>query len=102
MEPKEITHYLSHLKQIKLLVDQIHLADHYELNELKLGCQGFMWWFGKNVKKIREYAALSTPFPPIVFDINGYMLSGGHRYCAAKKRGDKTISAYIGVKKEFN
>lgn len=39
----------------------------------------------------REYAARSTPFPPIVVDSSGSFIDGGHRHRAAILRGDSLI-----------
>ena len=49
-------------------------------------------------KLIDKYAKLTTEYPPIILDDAGFgveIVDGFHRVAAAKKRGDKTIKAYV-------
>lgn len=45
--------------------------------------------------RVKQYARLSTPFPPILVGTNGRIPDGHHRISAAKVRGDKSIRAYV-------
>jgi GNAT superfamily N-acetyltransferase len=45
--------------------------------------------------RVNQYAAMNTPFPPIVIGYGGSIPDGHHRIAAARVRGDKSIRAYV-------
>jgi hypothetical protein len=45
---------------------------------------------------VNEYAGLSAETqPPLLVENDGTIMDGAHRFEAAKKRGDKTLLAYV-------
>jgi preprotein translocase subunit YajC len=72
-------------------------ADEYELRDVPLS--EIPDWGCNDEDLASEYASLSTPFPAIVLNPDWEIIDGCHRYAAALKRGDKTIPAYVPVKK---
>lgn len=87
-------------KSIKMIKHQIIEADYYELAEVEVGGLGYRWFYGRWAYKVKRLLNIEGAFTPIVFDLNGWMLDGAHRTVAAKKRGDKTIRAYIGKRED--
>jgi len=49
----------------------------------------------------KKYSEMDEKVPPIVFDINGFIIDGVHRFHAAKIRGDEFIDAYIPVNNPY-
>jgi len=49
-----------------------------------------------DIKKILQYAARPTAFPPILINsLNGHILDGSHRMVAAMMRGDEEIDVEV-------
>lgn len=47
-----------------------------------------------NHQLVKRYAALKTPFPPLVASSHGWIIDGIQRLYAARDRGDKFINVY--------
>lgn len=66
----------------------------YEIKEIPL--TDIKETMGKAGKaKVDDYSARDTEAPPIVVNDKGVVVDGKHRFAAAKKRGDKTIKAWV-------
>lgn len=77
------------------LLQWIHSFDKFKLTTIDLDSVNLKF-SGLRSDKVDKYADKSNP-PPIVIDgSNNWIIDGYHRANAAKKRGDKTIQAYIG------
>jgi hypothetical protein len=70
-------------------------GSYYELKDLPLSGLPEESEFDIDDDKVEEFAALTTPFPPIVVGKDGEVIDGGHRLLAARKRGDTTLPVYV-------
>jgi 2'-5' RNA ligase len=102
--PQHVFDYVNHLHlhrrgREKKKYDEIYSHDHFELKEIEIGDPSVKWSYGNHPPVVSSYEKLNTKYPPIVVNSNGYILDGTHRAGAARKRGDKTIMALVGTKK---
>jgi hypothetical protein len=63
--------------------------------------EGLGWdrfYFSDKAKeRVAVYAALGTPFPPIILNPYGLVHDGAHRSWAADCRGDREIEAFVPI-----
>jgi len=72
--------------------------DYFILTDVSLDDDSVKWNWGYHPPIVNKYAQMSTDIPPIVIASDGYIIDGTHRSGATKKRGESTISAYVGIK----
>lgn len=95
---KQLDH---HDRPQMFVLRELEMPNHIETKQsVDWGWGGGMLDLRKKVKTLNwcvvgRYSEMKTPFPPIVLDSTGYVVEGVHRLYAAKRRGDKTILAYV-------